>query len=132
MPTKSEAFPTRFLKAADIPDSGLPLKIAKVEQEKVGPDQDLKWVLYFKGQEKQLILNGTNWDLIAAALREEDSDNWVGKIIELFSTQTQFGSKMVDCIRTRRFRPPAAQAAPARSPKTSPPIDDNLDDEIPY
>jgi hypothetical protein len=43
MVTKSEAFPSRFYKAAEIPDQGLPLKIAKLEQEKVGPDQDLKW-----------------------------------------------------------------------------------------
>ena len=59
MVTKSEAFPSRFYKSADIPGHGLPLKIAKLEQEKVGPDQELKWVMFFKGQEKQLILNGT-------------------------------------------------------------------------
>ena len=87
MVTRNEAFPTRFFKAPDIPSEGLPLKIAKVEQEKVGPDQELKWVVYFKGQDKQLILNGTNWDLIAAALHEEDSDDWIGKTIELFPTQ---------------------------------------------
>src|SRR6516225_7472933 len=132
MVTKNEAFPSRFFKAADITEEGLPLKIAKVEQEKVGPDQELKWVLYFKGHDKQLVLNGTNWDLIAAALREENSDNWVGKIIELFPTQTQFGSKMVDCIRVRRFRTPAAQAAPTRPPKAAPTTDDSFDDNIPY
>ena len=126
MPTKREAFPSRFFKAADILDNGLPLKIAKVEREKVGPDQELKWVVYFKGQERQLVPNGTNWDLIAAALNEEDSDNWGGKTIELFSTQTQFGSKMVDCIRVRRFRPP-----PARPTKPVPPTNDS-DDAIPF
>jgi hypothetical protein len=131
MPTKREAFPSRFFKAADIPDNGLLLKIAKVEREKVGLDQELKWVVYFKGQEKQLVLNGTNWDLIAAALNEEDSDNWGGKAIELFSTQTQFGSKMVDCIRVRRFRPPPAQAASTRPTKPVPPTNDS-DDAIPF
>jgi len=130
MVTRNEAFPTRFFKAADIPSEGLPLKIAKVEQEKVGPDQELKWVVYFKGQDKQLILNGTNWDLIAAALHEEDSDDWIGKTIELFPTQTPFGKKIVDCIRVRRFRPaPAASARPAKAP---PDGDPDLDDEIPY
>jgi hypothetical protein len=131
MPTKREAFPSRFFKVADIPDNGLPLKIAKVEREKVGPDQELKWVMYFKGQEKQLVLNGTNWDLIEATLNEEDSDNWGGKSIELFATQTQFGSKMVDCIRVRRFRPPPAQAAPVRPTKPVPPTSDS-DDAIPF
>ena len=53
MPTKREAFPSRFFKAADIPDNGLLLKIAKVEREKVGLDQELKWVVYFKGREKR-------------------------------------------------------------------------------
>jgi hypothetical protein len=43
MVTRNEAFPSRFFKAADITEEGLPLKIAKVEQEKVGPDQELKW-----------------------------------------------------------------------------------------
>ena len=130
MVTRNEAFPSRFFKAADITEEGLPLKIAKVEQEKVGPDQELKWVLYFKGHDKQLVLNGTNWDLIAAALREEDSDNWIGKTIELYPTQTQFGKKMVDCIRVRRFRP--APAASARPAKAAPDGDPDLDDEIPY
>jgi hypothetical protein len=125
MVTRSEAFPSRFFKAAGVPAHGLPLKIAKVEQEKVGPDQQLKWVLYFKGEDTQLVLNGTNWDLIAAALREEDSDSWIGKTIELFSTQTQFGSRTVDCIRVRRHRP-------AQPPKAPPPSDEGPDDDIPY
>jgi hypothetical protein len=131
MVTRNEAFPSRSFKAADIPAEGLPLKIAKVEQEKVGPDQELKWVLYFKGHDKQLILNATNWDLIAATLREEDSDNWIGKTIELYPTQTQFGKKMVDCIRVRRYRL-AAQATSARPAKAAPDVDPDLDDEIPY
>ena len=131
MVTRNKAFPSRSFKAADIPAEGLPLKIAKVEQEKVGPDQELKWVLYFKGHDKQLILIATNWDLIAAALREEDSDNWIGKTIELYPTQTQFGKKMVDCIRVRRYRL-AAQAASARPAKTAPDVDPDLGDEIPY
>jgi hypothetical protein len=135
MVTRTEAFPSRFFKAADIPGDGLAAKIGKIEKEKVGPDQELKWVLYFKGQDKQLILNGTNWDLIAAALREEDSDNWIGKTIELFPAQTQFGKKMVDCIRVRRHRP-AAQAAPTQPAKAAPVVVEEgptpWDDEVPY
>ena len=127
MATRSEAFPSKFFKAADVPGDGVALKIAKVEQEKVGPDQELKWVVYFKGQDKQLILNGTNWDLIAAALREEDSDNWAGKVVELYATQTQFGKKMVDCIRVRRHRP--AETAPAQPVKAAP-ADEEFNDEI--
>ncbi len=118
MATRNEAFPSRFLKAADVPGDGIELKIAKVEQDKVGPEQELKWIVSFKDEDKQLVLNGTNWDLIAAALREDDSDNWVGKKIELYATQTTFGKKMVDCIRVRRAR------------GTGPSLKEELNDEI--
>jgi hypothetical protein len=129
MPTKAEAFPSRFFKAADLPKEGLALTIAKLEQEKIGPDQKLKWVVYFKGKEKQLVLNATNWDLIAAALREENSDNWIGKTIELYRSQTAMGGKLVDCIRCRRHRPPS-QRRPAEPPKAPPPTGDDIDDDI--
>jgi hypothetical protein len=131
MVTKSEAFPTRFFKTADIPRDGLVVQIAKIEREKVGTDQEYKWVAYFKGQEKQLVVNASNWDLIADALREANSDNWVGKAVELYPTTTQFGGKMVDCIRARRHRP-AAAAPPAQPPKTPPANGGDLDDQIPF
>jgi hypothetical protein len=131
MVIKSEAFPSRFFKAADIPREGLVLQIAKVEREKVGPDQENKWVVYFKGQEKQLVLNGTNWDLTAAALREDDSDNWIGKKIELYATKTQFGSKLVDCIRVRRHRS-GPVAAPVPPPQSPPGNGSDLDDQVPF
>jgi len=131
MVTKTQAFPSRFFKAADIPRDGLVLQIAKVEHEKVGPDQKNKWVVYFKGQEKQLVLNGTNWELIVVALREDDSDNWMGKTIELYPTKTQFGSKMVDCIRVRRHRP-GPETPPAPPPSTPPAKGGDLNDEIPF
>jgi hypothetical protein len=120
MVTKAEAFPSRFFKSSDVPVDGMPLKIAKVEQDKVGPEQELKWIVSFKDEERQFVLNSTNWDLIAAALRENDSDRWVGGTIELYATQTTFGKKMVDCIRVRRYRP------------TSPPAAEEMDDRVPF
>jgi hypothetical protein len=133
MVTKTDAFPSKYLKAADIPSQGLPVKIAKIEREKVGTEKKQKWVVYFRGVEKQLVLNGTNWDLIAAALREEDSDAWIGKFVELFPTQTQFGGKLVDCIRVRRYRPPQA-GTPTRPLKPAAPVQEEpppWDDDVP-
>jgi len=114
-----------------MPREGLVLQIAKVEREKVGPDQEYKWVVYFKGKDKQFVLNGTNWDLIADALREDDSDNWIGNTIELYATKTQFGSKLVDCIRVRRHRP-GPEAAPVQPSKSPPGNGGDLNDEIPF
>jgi hypothetical protein len=139
MPTKNEAFPSRWLKAEDIPQQGLALKIAKIEVEKIGTDQKENYVVYFRGQDKALVLNGTNWELIAAALREENSDDWPGKIIELFPTTTNFGAKTVDCIRVRRHRPaqtatptqPVKAAPVKKAPATAPADESPWDDEVP-
>jgi hypothetical protein len=110
-----QAFPSNWFKAQDIPPEGLPVKIDKLTYERIGPDQDQKLVLWFRNQDKKLVLNKTNWELIAAALNQGDSDQWVGKSIELFSTQTTFSGKRVDCIRVRRYRP-AAQQTPRPAP----------------
>jgi hypothetical protein len=121
MVTKTEAFPSRFWKASDLPPRGTALKIAKLQLEKVGIDQKEKYTLYFKGQDKQLVLNGTNWDLIAAFCGA-DSDQWAGKDISLYPTQTTFGGKTVDCIRVRRPKPPQAQQP--QPAETIPPDED--------
>jgi hypothetical protein len=122
MVTKSEAFPSRFWKGSDLPARGLLLKIAKLQLEPVGIDQREKYTLYFKGQDKQLVMNGTNWDAIAEFCGA-DSDTWTGKNIVLYPDKTTFGGKTVDCIRVRRPKPP--QATPvAKQPEPKPPADE--------
>jgi hypothetical protein len=121
MVTRSEAFPSKYWKAADLPPGGKALKIAKLSIEKVGLDQSEKHVLFFKGEDKQLILNITNWDAIAA-LCGADSDQWTGKTIVIFPTQTTFGGKTVDCIRVRQPKPPPLAKKP--EPEEPPPDQD--------
>jgi hypothetical protein len=123
MVTKSEAFPSRFWKASDLPARGLLLKIAKLQLEPVGIDQREKYTLYFRGQDKALVLNGTNWDLIAAFCGA-DSDQWTGKDVIVYPTQTTFGAKTVACIRIRQPRRPPQAAPVAKQPEPEPPVDD--------
>jgi len=121
MVTKAVAFPSRFWKAADLPPGGLVLKIAKSQLEKVGQDQKEKYCLYFKGQDKQLVVNSTNWDLIADFCGA-DSDIWPGKDVVLVPDKTPFGAKgMVDCIRVRKPPEPRPQMTQAKPPQNRPP-----------
>jgi hypothetical protein len=124
---RSDAFPAKFLKAADVEDGDITATISSVEQEAVGQDKTIKSVLYFRGQVKPLILNGTNWDTIVKITGEGDSDNWEGKRIVLYSTEVQFGNKMVDAIRVRApkaAQPVKAAPDPAESDGYVPPPDD--------
>jgi hypothetical protein len=115
MVTRNEAFPSRYYKAADLPVEGKLVTVAKLELEMIGTDRKEKYVLYFRHDEKQLVLNVTNWDLIAA-FAGADSDEWVGKQIVIFPTTTAFGGKVTDCIRVRRPRSKPAPAQPNRAP----------------
>ena len=125
MVTKSEAFPSRFLKASDLPPRGKAFRIAKLQVERVGQDQTEKYVLFFKGEDKQLILTITKWDAIAEFCGA-DSDTWTGKGIVLYPDKTPFGGKMVDCIKVRRPKPP--QATPVvKQPEPEPPADEDGD-----
>jgi hypothetical protein len=66
MVTKLEAFPSRWLKPGDLKGSAYVLKIDRVEQETTkfnGKSQE-KTVVYFKGTNKGLILNLTNFEAI--------------------------------------------------------------------
>ena len=142
MVTRATAFPSKYWKADDLPEGGKVFKIEGLDVEKIGIEKKEKYVLRFVKQDKSLVLNPTNWDLIAAFLGG-DSDDWRGGLIVLYPTETTFGGKTVSCIRVRRPRetaPPkpeeqnaeqsAAKPAPA---KASPAAIDRpeWDDEIP-
>jgi hypothetical protein len=120
---RNEAFPSKFLKAADINGRDVTATISSVEWEQVGKEKTSKPVLRFSGRLSPLILNGTNWDAIVRTTGEEDSENWEGKEIILYSALVQFGGELVDAIRIRDNSP----KKPER-PKAAEPL---ADDDIP-
>lgn len=103
---KSEAFPSKYLKAEDLRGKPVVVTITKTTFELLkSPDgkEQHKTVLHFNGAKKTLPLNLTNWDS-CAAICGDDSDDWPGNKIEIYPAKTQMGGKMVDCVR---IRPPA-------------------------
>ena len=65
-----------------------------------------KLVLRLRDKQKGLVLNKTNSKIIAK-FYGEDFEKWGGKSIEIFPTQTEFNSQLVDCIRVRVEAPAA-------------------------
>lgn len=66
--------------------------------------KSLKMVLYFKEQVPKMIMNQTNGRTIEA-LYGTHPDKWVGRQIQVYSTQVPFGKKQVDGLRIRDFIP---------------------------
>lgn len=102
----STAFPSKYLRAADLPENGqVDLVIANVQLEDVG-DDDQRPVLYFQGKTKGVVLNKTNSGVISNKYGDE-TDKWLGQPIALYATETSFQGKMVACIRMRTPKAPA-------------------------
>ena len=102
------AFPSKYLKSADLNGNEVTCTISRVEVENVGGqgDEEEKPVLYLTGKTKGVVLNRTNAMTIAGKYGE-DTDGWVTKPVVIYPDQVMFQSRMVDCIR---MRVPAAMA----------------------
>jgi hypothetical protein len=68
----SSAFPSKYLKAADLQGRQVNVLMSHVETETIGDDD--RPVLYFQGKEKGLILNKTNANSISAVYGDDTED----------------------------------------------------------
>jgi hypothetical protein len=124
MSRKSDLFPSKWFKASDIPETGLPVRIAKVTRERIGAEEKEKPIVRFANHDKSLVLNSTNFDCIEAALNEADTDKWPGRVVELFATETSFAGKVMPCVRVRKYRkPPDPAPQPVSDINPLPPAD---------
>lgn len=122
----SEAFPSKYISAADIPAENIRLVMAHTDPTEM--EGKSKIVLFFQGAKKGLVLNKTNASNIAEAYGD-DTDDWAGKEIILFTTWVDYQGKSVEAVRVRA--PQAKDNRPA--PKTASPAPaKELSDDIPF
>jgi len=95
----NEAFPGKYIKAADLQGRDASVTIAAVEFEQVS-DGKSKPVVYFRGKDRGLVLNKTNANVIAEIYGPE-TESWISQPITIYPTRTDYAGKMVDAIRVR-------------------------------
>ena len=121
----SEAFPSKWIAAADLENKNVRLTIARVEMDTVG--DDTKPIVYFTKAKKGLVLNKTNSKSIAEAYGDE-MDNWAGCELILFPILTDYQGKQVEAIRVRapqpKDNPRPQQAQQAQPMRTAAVLDD--------
>ena len=135
----NDAFPSNYLKAADLKGKVITVTMANVAHEKLGDDDKL--ILYFDGKEKGLVLNKTNANNIAAIYGPE-TDSWRGQRVALATAWVDFQGRSVEAIRVR---PPTQNSVNAPVDQTSADTSydrgdprsqggsaANYDDEIPF
>lgn len=113
----SDAFPSTYLKAADLQGRTVRVTIADCRMEHF--DDESKPLLMFVGKDRGLILNKTNSGMLVAALGDE-TDLWRGRVVELYPDRVMFSGRMVDAIRLRVPGPAAPAATPAAVPTQAP------------
>lgn len=151
------AFPSTYLKAADLQGRACAAIMSRVMMEEIGGEH--KPVLYFDGHERGIVLNKTNSSIIADMYGDE-TDDWTGKRIVLYPARVEFQGKIVDAIRVKlevvqpvaqqpiangfghAAQPPAAPngfghgspppAAPRQAPQPMRQMPTVGDDEIPF
>lgn len=111
-------FTSKYLRAADIDELAdestltAVMVIDRVEMAEVGQDQQEKPIVYFRGIDPGMVLNKTNANSIAKLLGN-DTDEWTGKAIGLFTTEVDFSGQQVLAIRVRLKLPKSAKKATA-------------------
>ncbi len=139
----NEAFPSKFIKAADLKGRDVTVVIASCEIETIGDERKL--VLAFQGKDKTLVCNRTN-ALTVAEMYGNDTDQWVGREIVLFATKVPFQGKLTDAIRVKEPQRRPAQKSGEReqvveqrkgyqlstTKAKAEPVEDTVDDDIPF
>ena len=141
MPTISEMLPSSYLKKEDC-DPAILVTISEIKHENLameGKPPELKWVMMFVEQEKGIVLNSTNIQLAASICASQDTDDWIGKKIVLYSDPNiSFQGKLVGGIRIRApksggkpVQPSIANADPKEVNRRAQEIAD-MESDIPF
>jgi hypothetical protein len=117
----ADVYPSKYLKAEEL-EGDLTVTIKEVvmeELESKDKGKQNKPVVYFKEMDKGLVVNKTNWSMIAKQHGDE-SDDWTGKQIVLHAMDVEAFGEMVLSIRVIQPRKPAvAKPAAAAVPVIS-------------
>jgi hypothetical protein len=118
---------TDYLKKEDFPQPAL-LTISGAEQVKVLEDD--KIVIHFKEDDKALLANKTNLQLMAVFYGSTDTDDWIGHKVVLYNDPTvMYAGKVVGGIRVRL--PKGVEPIVAQNASREPGSDD-FDDDVPF
>ena len=112
----TDLFPSsKFLKSEDVEAAGgeITLTVSKVERKEYEDEgkKEVKGVLSFSDDERQLSLNVTNTNVLVAMYGGQDIDKtWVGKKVTLYvDPNVKYGTKIVKGLRIRNVNGIEAQ-----------------------
>ena len=134
MPRTTEMIESKYLKQADAPDPVIVTvaKIGRINIAKEGDAPDDKWAVRFREFNKPMILNSTNIKLLEKACGSDDTDDWVGKEVILYTDDSvSFGGQVVGGLRIRKQQQLPTRKAATQLPDDGKPLAD-MDEDVPF
>ena len=135
----SEMIESKYLKQSDFPDP-LIVTVSKIGQlniAKEGDPADMKWAVRFREFPKPMLLNSTNIKLLEKACGSDDTDDWIGKEVIVYTDDSvSFGGQIVGGLRVRKQE--SAPTRKATTTTTPAPASgggsafDDVEDDIPF
>src|SRR4051794_3178372 len=114
--TASDFDKSKYFRAEDIEgEDDRKLRIKNVTAEGFDREgaKERKLVLWFSNDDRGLVLNKTNNRTLRGAFGD-NTDDWIGKVVIVFTTVTDFRGKMTPGLRVRI--PPPKEAAAGTKP----------------
>ena len=136
MPRVNDMIESKYLKQSDAPDPVIVTvsRIGRLNIAKEGDPPEEKWAVRFNEFNKPMLLNSTNIKLLEKACGSDNTDDWAGKEVILYTDDSvSFGGQVVGGLRIRKQQ----QAPTRKAPTQAPPHDDgrplaDMDDDIPF
>jgi hypothetical protein len=105
MPNLNEMIESKYLKASDFSEPRVmtvrAFKKTNVARENEEPRY--RWLVKFDESDKPMVLNTTNIKRMAKIFASENTDNWVGKPVEIYNDdEVEFGGNIVGGLRVRK------------------------------
>ncbi len=126
MPKTHEMKESKFLRKEDV-GKGTLATITGVVRKNVaqeGAEPEHKWCLTFEELDKPFVLNATNIQLCEGICGSDDTDNWVGKRVVLYTDpNVSYGGKLIGGIRVRA---PKVGAVAPRKVAPEPIVEDDI------
>lgn len=99
-----EMVSSKYLKQSDVPDPVIVTVqgVKQVNMAKEGEAPEMKWAIKFSEMDKPMVLNSTNIHVAARVFGSEETDDWKGKEIVLYTDPSvSFGGQVVGGLRFR-------------------------------
>jgi len=101
----NDAFPSKYLKATDLPKEGKDLTISKVTMEDPSNNNEQKKAVVHFEEVKPCVLNVTNKRKLVQLFGTTETDAWCGRRVTLYQAEVQFKGEEVPGIRIKSELP---------------------------